>query len=332
MDKVFLVANEKTSNVRKEKGVSMVSLVITIVVMLILLGIAFISSNDSVENAGKGIFIRELALVQQAANESKLDNQVDGTSEEIKFRGFYKTRIKNPPISFVSFSEDEIYGYVIDLEYVHTEDADRGHDYKSFAVDIESNVVEFGVDDVYVCDKDGNVFYAKGWPTSEGTYYSPNEVEGLGPIFVSINKIIAADAKSAIIRVEVKKSSSGDLSLKVDDVDLPKDVKPTQLYLLDIKQQTEIMHKLEFLQSHFIRYLQIGGFPELAISKDDIYSQRILREDIVDKAIKRDLPSIYNIRNVNDVEKVFLYLCYNSSNIINLQAICKELQVNRNVF
>jgi predicted AAA+ superfamily ATPase len=117
--------------------------------------------------------------------------------------------------------------------------------------------------------------------------------------------------------------------LEIEEIDLPKNIKPTQLYLLSVREQNDIMNKMSFLQPHFIRYLQVGGFPELALSKDDLYAQRILREDIVDKAIKRDLPTIYNIRNINDIEKVFLYLCYNSSNIINLQAICKELQVNR---
>jgi predicted AAA+ superfamily ATPase len=108
--------------------------------------------------------------------------------------------------------------------------------------------------------------------------------------------------------------------------ELPNDIKPTQLYLLDRQEQIEIMAKLAFLQPEFIRYLQVGGFPELALSKDDVYAQRILREDIVDKALKRDLPSIYEIRNVNDVEKVFLYLCYHSSCIINISTMAKEIK------
>jgi predicted AAA+ superfamily ATPase len=57
----------------------------------------------------------------------------------------------------------------------------------------------------------------------------------------------------------------------VEDIDVPINVKPTQLYLLDETKQIEIMKKMEHLQPHFIRYLQVGGFPELAISKDDIY-------------------------------------------------------------
>lgn len=157
-------------------------------------------------------------------------------------------------------------------------------------------------------------------------------------------KIMATGSASPILEDKAKESGLGrwitiqvpTLSfyeycqlLEIEKPELPKNIKPTQLYSLSHQEQTDIVKKLSFLQSHFIRYLQVGGFPELALSKDDIYAQRVLREDIVDKAIKRDIPAIYSIRNINDVEKVFLYLCYNSSNIINLQTICKELQVNR---
>lgn len=97
--------------------------------------------------------------------------------------------------------------------------------------------------------------------------------------------------------------------LNIDVPNLPEDIKPTQVYLKSLQEQTEIFNKLSCLQVHFIRYLQVGGFPELALSSDDLYAQRVLREDIVDKALKRDLPSIYGIRNISDIEKIFLYLC-----------------------
>lgn len=119
--------------------------------------------------------------------------------------------------------------------------------------------------------------------------------------------------------------------LKIAVPELPKDIKPTQLYLKSLQEQTDIFNKLSCLQIHFLRYLQVGGFPELALSHDDIYAQRILREDIVDKALKRDLPAIYGVRNITDIEKLFLYLCYTSSNIVNVATISKELEgVSRN--
>ncbi len=113
--------------------------------------------------------------------------------------------------------------------------------------------------------------------------------------------------------------------LQIAVPELPSDIKPTQMYLRPLQEQTEIFNKLSGLQVPFIRYLQVGGFPELALSPDDVYAQRVLREDIVDKALKRDLPSIYGIRNISDIEKIFLYLCYTSSNIINIQTLSKEL-------
>ena len=157
-------------------------------------------------------------------------------------------------------------------------------------------------------------------------------------------KVMATGSASPILQKEVRESGLGrwitipvpTLSfyeycelLNIYKVDLPKNIKPTQLYLLSNKEQVDLFKKLDYLQPHFIRYLQVGGFPELALSSDDIYAQRVLREDIVDKALKRDLPSIFSIRNVNDLEKVFLYLCYNSSNIINYTTICKEMGINR---
>ena len=189
---------------KMQKGISMISLVITIIVTLILASIIFSSSNDSIDSAGRSIFVRELSLVQQATSEKRLDNQIYGTSEEQTNKGFYKSKIKNPPANFVSFSEEEIYGYVIDLSYTHVEDAEMGHDYARFAIDIESNLLEFGVDDVYIYDAEGKVFYAKGYVTDDGIYYSKDETK-FGPEIISVNKTIAADNKSAKITVVVDK-------------------------------------------------------------------------------------------------------------------------------
>ncbi|MGB9792568.1 MAG: ATP-binding protein, partial [Thermacetogeniaceae bacterium] len=83
------------------------------------------------------------------------------------------------------------------------------------------------------------------------------------------------------------------------------------------------------LQRHFHRYLLIGGFPELALSDDTSFAQRILREDVADKVLKRDLTALFGTRNVNDLEKIFLYLCLHSGGIVVQEAIAKELQVSR---
>lgn len=101
--------------------------------------------------------------------------------------------------------------------------------------------------------------------------------------------------------------------------------KPTQMLNMSQQDRTQIMLQLSKVQNHFNRYLQVGGFPELAKADNDIMAQQIMREDVVDKVLKRDLPSLYNIRNATELERIFLYLCNVSSEIVSIDAIAKEL-------
>jgi len=102
-------------------------------------------------------------------------------------------------------------------------------------------------------------------------------------------------------------------------------IRPTGFGKLNRQQQTAVMLKLGGVQNHFNRYLQVGGFPELALADNDLMAEQIMREDVVDKVLKRDLPSLYNIRNATELERIFLYLCNVSSDIVSIEAIAKEL-------
>lgn len=113
--------------------------------------------------------------------------------------------------------------------------------------------------------------------------------------------------------------------MDLDRPDLPFNLKITPLLNYTQLERTKIMMQLSKVQNHFIRYLQVGGFPELALANNDLYAQQIMREDVVDKVLKRDIPSLYNIRNTTDLERIFLYLCNVSSEIVSLDAIAKEL-------
>ncbi len=113
--------------------------------------------------------------------------------------------------------------------------------------------------------------------------------------------------------------------LNLDRPELPKNLKMTQMLHMTQQDRTKIMLQLSKVQNHFNRYLQVGGFPELALADNDIMAQQIMREDVVDKVLKRDLPSLYNIRNATELERIFLYLCNVSSEIVSIDAIAKEL-------
>jgi len=107
---------------------------------------------------------------------------------------------------------------------------------------------------------------------------------------------------------------------------LSEDVRPTALVKYEKTDLNILLGKLSVLQAHFNRYLLVGGFPELALAKDDFMAQSIMREDVIDKVLKRDIPSLYKVRNSTELERIFLYICYHSSNIIAVDAISKELQ------
>ena len=113
--------------------------------------------------------------------------------------------------------------------------------------------------------------------------------------------------------------------LGVDKPNIPEDLKVTSLFYKTQIERNQIMLQLSKVQNHFMRYLQVGGFPELALAENDLMAQQIMREDVVDKVLKRDLPSLYNIRNATELERIFLYLCNVSSEIVSIEAITKEL-------
>lgn len=113
--------------------------------------------------------------------------------------------------------------------------------------------------------------------------------------------------------------------LELDRPNIPENLKVTDLLHKTQIERTQIMMQLTKVQNHFMRYLQVGGFPELALADNDLMAQQIMREDVVDKVLKRDLPSLYNIRNATELERIFLYLCNVSSEIISIDAITKEL-------
>jgi predicted AAA+ superfamily ATPase len=107
---------------------------------------------------------------------------------------------------------------------------------------------------------------------------------------------------------------------------LGNDIRLTQLVNWPKGELADLINRFAPLQQHFNRYLIIGGFPELVLSDDDAYAQRMLREDVVDKVIKRDVLTLFNVRNPLLMEKLFLYLCMNSTEIFNAQTAAKELE------
>lgn len=113
--------------------------------------------------------------------------------------------------------------------------------------------------------------------------------------------------------------------VRIPEPEIPEGLRISELKDFEPNRLGSLLSGFSHLQSHFNRYLTIGGFPELVLSDDDSYAQKMLREDVVDKVLKRDVMSLFNIRNPLLMEKLFLYLCINSTELFNSSTVAKEL-------
>jgi len=81
--------------------------------------------------------------------------------------------------------------------------------------------------------------------------------------------------------------------------------------------------------AHFHEYLVRGGFPQTAQVHSITQAQRLLREDIIDKVLKRDMTALFGVRRVLDLEHTFLYLCMHDGGLLDVANLCANLEVKR---
>lgn len=104
------------------------------------------------------------------------------------------------------------------------------------------------------------------------------------------------------------------------------DLRPTDLFSMKPGELADIGARFRPLMPLFNRYLLVGGFPETARQQDIGLCQRLLREDVVERVLKRDMTMLFGIRNISDLEKLFIYLCLHTGGIIAVQSCAKALR------
>lgn len=86
--------------------------------------------------------------------------------------------------------------------------------------------------------------------------------------------------------------------------------------------------RMRSLMPLFQRYLLVGGFPETALQEDVDLCQRLLREDVVERVLKRDMTALFGVRNITDLEKLFIYLCLHTGGILPHSTCARELETS----
>ncbi|MFV0188655.1 ATP-binding protein [Empedobacter falsenii] len=91
-----------------------------------------------------------------------------------------------------------------------------------------------------------------------------------------------------------------------------------------------LTHDVKTLNGEFINYLNFGGYPEVVMS-EKIQSDmgRYVKNDIVDKVLLRDLPSLYGIKDVQELNRFFTYVAYNTGNEFSYEAMSKDSGITK---
>lgn len=146
-------------------------------------------------------------------------------------------------------------------------------------------------------------------------------------------KCIASGSAAAALRLRSMESGAG----RFTDFLLP----PLTFYeYLDLRGSVDLVEiyseprysapDLEALNQEFVDYCNFGGYPEAALSeavRED--PQRYIRADIVDKVLLRDLPSLYGIQSVQELNALLCTLAYNTAGEVSLEALSQNSGVSK---
>lgn len=86
------------------------------------------------------------------------------------------------------------------------------------------------------------------------------------------------------------------------------------------------------LNDLFLEYINYGGYPEVAFSprmQED--PGQFVRHDIVDKVLLRDLPSLYGISDVQELNSLFTMIAYHSGMEFSYESMAKESGVKKDI-
>ncbi|MBU2019878.1 MAG: ATP-binding protein [Bacteroidetes bacterium] len=86
---------------------------------------------------------------------------------------------------------------------------------------------------------------------------------------------------------------------------------------------------MEALNNHFRDYINFGGFPEIALNPEKIKNPEIIiQKDITEKVIMKDLPGLFGIENILELQQFFNVLAYRSGEILNYQSVSQETKMD----
>jgi predicted AAA+ superfamily ATPase len=141
-------------------------------------------------------------------------------------------------------------------------------------------------------------------------------------------KFIASGSAAAALRLKSSESGAGRFS----DFLLPPLTFYEYLDLLDLEALAQPFlddlrsdSSLGLLNEQFVKYLNVGGYPEVALSElIQANPSQFIKADIIDKVLLRDLPSLYGIGDIQELHQLFTTLAFNTAGEVSLDQLSQR--------
>lgn len=85
------------------------------------------------------------------------------------------------------------------------------------------------------------------------------------------------------------------------------------------------------MDDELLAYLNYGGFPEATVDESIQHSMnQFVANDIIDKVLLRDIPSLYGIADPQELKRFFSFVAYNTGQEVNVDGLAQETGVTKN--
>ena len=136
-------------------------------------------------------------------------------------------------------------------------------------------------------------------------------------------KFVASGSSAAVLKRKSDESGAG----RFTDFFLPAF---TFREFIDFSDKNQL-NNINELNKEFINYINFGGYPEPILNKEIQKSiRRFIGQDIIDKVLLRDLPNLYGIQDIQELNSLLTMTAFNSAREINLEKLSKRSNIAKN--
>lgn len=146
-------------------------------------------------------------------------------------------------------------------------------------------------------------------------------------------RFVATGSAAATIRRRSEESGAG----RFTDFILPPLTFAEYLHFVQREQELVRVERDEYtpldlpaLNAELVNYVNFGGYPEAVLSADVRRDHaRFVGNDIVQKVLLNDLPSLYGISNIQELNRLFAALAFNTGGEVSLEALTQDSGVSK---